>query len=169
MNTNNLMTELPRVAAKELQNTHFIPQRMKAKMDLLKACYTAPRVVDDFREWCRENRDAHHKYPIIEYIKVIDSRMGGVVDEESTIPVTDPRVMELAAFFFDKTGRQAPRRSVARLLVNHTPQEIQEAATELMESLTADSEIKGALHSFFHDGGAEAIIIVRRKRAEHGC
>lgn len=166
MNTNNLMTELPRVAAKELQNTHFVPQRMKAKMELLKACYTAPRVVDDFREWCRDNRDAHHKYPIIEYLKVIDSRLGSA-PVEAQADMRDPNIEVLAALAYEYTGTLAPKRAIAELLMTYTVDEIRGALIEYAENLT-EKETAGAMRRFFSDGGAGAVIFTRRKRAEHG-
>jgi len=37
-----------------------------------------------------------------------------------------------------------------------------------METLTTDNEITGALRSFYHDGGATAIIVTRRNRGRGG-
>lgn len=161
----NLMKELPKISFKVLQNTHMVPLRLKAKMDLLKACYGSAAVVRDFEEWCKEHKDEHPRYPIIEYLHVIDSRLGSQ-PAEANIPVSDPRVNDLAAFAFKTTGKQAPRKSLADLLLTFTPEEIQGAMVELMETLTEDNEIKGALRSFYHDGGATAIIVTRRTRGK---
>lgn len=162
----NLMKELPKISFKVLQNTHMVPLRMKAKMDLLKACYGSAAVCRDFEAWCQEHKDERPRYPITDYLHVVDSRLGAV-PEEKTIPVSDPRVNELAAFAFEATGKQAPRKSLADLLLTYTPEEIQGALVEMMESLTDESETKGALRSFYHDGGAAAIILTRRNRAKH--
>lgn len=161
----NLMREMPKIAFKVMQNTHMVPARLKAKMDLLKACYGSAAVVRDFEEWCREHKDEHPRYPITEYLHVIDSRLGSS-PEVPTIPVSDSRVNDLAAFAFKTTGKQAPRKSLADMLLTFTPEEIQGAMTELMETLTEENEIKGALRSFYHDGGATAIIVTRRARAQ---
>lgn len=163
----NLMKELPKIAFKVMQNTHMVPIRLKAKMDLLKACYGSAAVCRDFEDWCREHKDEHPRYPITDYLHVIDSRLGSQPAEE-TIPLTDPRIEALAAFAFETTGKQAPRRSLSDLLLTYTVEEIQAAMVELMESITEDNETKGALRSFYHDGGATAIILTRRKRAQHG-
>lgn len=162
----NLMKELPKIAFKTMQNTHMVPIRLKAKMDLLKACYGSAAVVRDFTDWCLEHKNEHPRYPITEYLHVIDSRLGSA-PEMKTIPVTDERVNDLAAFAFKTTGKQAPRKSLADLLLTFTPEEIQGAMVELMETLTADNEINGALRTFYHDGGATAIIVTRRNRGKN--
>jgi hypothetical protein len=162
-----LRNALAKVSSEILHNTRLAPKNLGFKFELLAATYGHEAVTQDYENWCREHLADRPKYPITDYVRVIDSRLGSVPEEES-IPLTDPRIAELAAFAFETTGKLAPKIAIARLLMKYPVEEIQAAMVELMESLTADNEIKGALRAFYNDGGADAIIATRRKRVTKG-
>lgn len=158
----NLMTELPKIAMRVLKNSHMVPKRLQAKMDVLKAVYGTAWVTRDFEAWCREHKDDHSKYPITEYLNVIDARYGGIPEERQP-KMDDPRITELTSFAYEQTGILAPRKSVATLLLDFTPEEVKGAVVEY-RGLFKDDEVKGAMRSFYADGGAAAIILARRTR-----
>lgn len=165
-NWNDLMKVLPFVAFQELGNTHMVPLRLKPKIELLRTCYGHNAVERDFREWCQENREAQHKYPIIEYLKVIDSRLGSA-PAEAQADLRDPNIEVIAALAYEYTGTLAPKRAIAELLLVYPVDEVRGALIEYAEHLT-EKETPGAMRRFFSDGGAAAVILTRRKRAEHG-
>lgn len=160
----NLMTELPKIAAKELKNTHFVPKRMKDKIDLLKACYSSAAIVRDFTEWCREHKDDRLQYPILDYLHEVDSRLGSGPELAN---MRDPNIEVIAALAYEYTGSLAPKKAIADLLLTYTVDEIRDALIEYAENLT-EKETPGAIRRFFSDGGAGAVILTRRKRAQHG-
>lgn len=160
------MTELPKIAAKELQNTRPIPVRLRFKIDLLKTAYGAPAVERDFREWCREHKAEVFKWPIIEYLKVVDSRLGPET-EEARANLDDPRILELTTYAYRQTGILAPKRRIAELLTVYTLDEVKLALDEYLES-QGNVDLKLPMKTFFSDNGAEAVILARRERDRMG-
>src|ERR1035437_9726338 len=120
------MTELPIIAFKELQNTHLVPKNLQAKMDLLKACYHADRITRDFRAWCKEHVDDKFKYPITEYLKVIDARLNSLPEEKQP-DLKDPHVADLASLAYELTGILPAQKTIATLLLDYPFEEIKGA------------------------------------------
>jgi hypothetical protein len=160
-----LRKALAKISSELLHNTRLAPKNLGFKFELLASTYGHEAVTQDYANWCREHLTDKPKYPITDYVRVIDSRLGSVPEEEK-ISLTDPRIAELAAYAFATTGKLASKLPLARLLMKYPVDEIQDAMVELMESLTSDNEINGALRSFYQDGGADAIIATRRNRGK---
>lgn len=161
-----LVKSLPKIAAKVLHNTRSVPQNLKFKFELIATAYGAAAVERDFEAWCREHIDDKFPYPITQYLKVIDSRLGSAPVEERA-DTKDPRVSELAVAAYELTGILPSRSAVAELLLTFPADEIKAALTEYSENLT-DKEVKGAMRQFWSDGGAGAVILARRKRVQYG-
>jgi hypothetical protein len=161
-----LVKSLPKIAARVLHNTRSVPQNLKFKFELIATAYGAAVVEHDFEEWCRDHIDDRFPYPITQYLKVIDSRLGAV-PEEKRADTKDPRIGELAVAAYELTGILPARAAVAEVLLTFSADEIKAALTEYAENLT-DKEVKGAMRQFWSDGGAGAVILARRRRAQHG-
>jgi hypothetical protein len=158
----SLIKALPKIAAREMQNTHVFPKNLKAKYELIAEAYGAAAVEDDFTDWCREVRDRNPRYPITEYIKVVDARLGRAF-EEAKADLKDPRIPEIAALTYDLTGYVPTFRSVGNILLSFTQEEIEGALREYVSTLD-DKDVKMGMKTFFMEGGATTVILARQKR-----
>jgi hypothetical protein len=161
-----LVKSLPKIAARVLHNTRSVPQNLKFKFELIATAYGAAAVERDFEEWCLDHLDDKFPYPITQYLKVIDSRLGAA-PEEKRADIKDPQIGELAVAAYELTGILPSRSAVAEVLLIFPADEIKAALTEYAENLT-DKEVKGAMRQFWADGGAGAVILARRRRGQHG-
>jgi hypothetical protein len=162
----SLGKKLPRIAAKILHNTRCIPQNLKFKFELIAQAYGEAAVERDFELWCREHVEENLPYPITAYLKVIDARLGSV-PEEPRPDFKNPQIEDLSSFAYELTGMLPPKHTVAELLMTYPVDEIRAALEEYAENLT-EKETKGALRAFWSDGGAGAVILARRRRAQYG-
>lgn len=159
---NNLMRDMTIISSKVLKNTRQAPQRLKFKFKLLQDAYGAATVIEDFKLWCGDNLTAGHKYPIIEYLKVVDSRLGNV-PEEKRANMDDPRIETISSVVYDYAGMLPPKKAVAELLMIYDAEELKAAFIEYAERLE-EKEVRGAMRAFWTDGGAGAVILARRRR-----
>lgn len=160
----SLTKSLPRIAAKVLHNTHCFPKNMKEKFELIETAYGRAAVESDFELWCREIQEKNPRYPITEYMKIVDSRLGrGFADAHADLK--DPRIAEVSSLAYELTGVLPSSRSVANLLVSFDAEEIKAALREYSSTLD-DKEMKSGMRTFFTEGGATAVIYTRKKRKE---
>jgi hypothetical protein len=162
----DLKKELPMIAARVLHNTHCFPKNLKDKYNLIALAYGRGAVVADFEAWCNEVKDKNPRYPITEYMKIVDSRLGTAF-EEKRADTTDPRIPEITAMAYELTGVPPSARSVATLLLSFTPEEIKAALGEYAATLD-DKDVRTGMRVFFLEGGAAAVILARQKRAQNG-
>jgi len=137
---------------------------MKEKFNLIETAYGKVTVEDDFEKWCNEwmsTMDAPPRYPLSEYVKVVDQRLGPQFAEPK-VDVKDPRVASVMSVSYERTGFLPPVRSVAVLLADFEPEEIFGALREFADTLD-EKEYKQGMKTFFA-GGAAAVIITRRQR-----
>lgn len=162
----NLMKELPKIAARELKNTRGMYPEMKVRFSLLTEAYGAAAVARDFEDWCREQstRGETPRYPISEYVKVVDSRLG-TAPEEAALDTKNPQIGELASMSYELTSVLPSTIAVAELLAVYTFDEVKAALVEFAEGLT-ERELKTSMRAFFANGGAgaSAVILARRRR-----
>lgn len=159
-----LIKELPKIAARILHNTRTVHPEMKSKFELIGLAYGDAEVRDDFEKWCEENKGGQFKYPISEYLKVIDSRLGSAPAEERP-DMKSPAVSELVSLSYELTGILPAVSAVAKLVVDYSVEEIREALVEYTENLT-ERDVKGSMKAFYSEGGGGAIILARRRRLE---
>jgi hypothetical protein len=161
----NLMKELPRIAARVLKNTRGVYPELKSRLGLLAEAYGAAAVARDFDEWCTALAETP-RYPISEYLKVVDSRLGKAGEIPAPLDLKNPVVGELASLTYELTGTLPSATSVAELLNLYPGDEIKAALTEFADGLT-ERELKTAMRTFFANGGsgASAVILARRRRA----
>ncbi len=163
----SLIKSLPRIAAQELHNTHCGLRNLKFKLELLTEAYGTAAVENDFREWCRSlDSKTRVKYPIFEYMNVIDSRLGSA-PEEARENTADPAVIELQSLAYELTGMLPAKKAVALVLVKYISEEIQGALKEYTEDLPT-KDVKSDMRAFWSEGGAEAVILSRRRKAQRG-
>lgn len=159
-----LIRELPRIAARVLQNTHVGRQNMKEKFVLLAEAYGEAAVSQDFEKWCGEVKAAGTipRYPITEYIRVVDQRLGPEFADPKA-DVKDPKVGELASRVYELTGFLPSARSVAGLVAVFSVDEILAAVREYNGTLE-DKELKSGMRQFFTENGGAAVILARQRR-----
>lgn len=163
----SLIKSLPRIAAQELHNTHCGLRNLKFKLELISEAYGTSAVENDFREWCRSlEPGVSRKYPIFDYMKVIDSRLGSA-PEEQRVNLEDPAIVELQSLAYELTGMLPAKKAVASTLINYSADEIKAAMVEYTDDLPG-KDAKSDMRAFWSDGGAEAIIFARRRRAQNG-
>ena len=161
----SLQKSLPRIAARVLHNTHVGLSRMKEKFELIEEAYGRSAVEADFEKWCREVQDHNPRYPLTEYVKVVDSRLGPEFVEKRA-DLKDPLIAEVSAVAYELTGVLPSVRSVSLLLSTCGAEEIIGALKEFAATLD-DKDTKSGVRTFFAEGGAAAVILARRKRASH--
>src|ERR1700676_814958 len=134
----NLMKVLPKIAARVLHSHRTLRSDMKFKMELIAEAYGAAHVARDFEEWCVSISgvlDNIPKYPLYDYLKVIDTRLGSA-PEELRPDTTAPEVAELVSLTYELTNILPTAKAVASLLLDYPTAEITEALREYTEGLT---------------------------------
>lgn len=163
MSANNLMKDLAKIAASELRVTRCIPRHLKFKFELMGDAYGEADIRDDFRNWCRDHVGEQVKYPIFDYLKVIDSRLGSAPVEDAA-NIADPHVQELISLAYELTNLLPAKKAVAEVLLAYPFDEVKAALTEYTENLT-EKDVKGGMRAFWSEGSAGAVILARRRRA----
>lgn len=153
-----LLKGLQRVAAQKLHNTRGVPKNLKDKLELISIAFGRDEVLADFANWCDENAPKNPQYPVSEYIRVIDGRLGNT----PKIDVHDERIANLQAFTYDLAGVLPQPNAIREVLTLHEIDEIKKALQEFILTLE-DREIKSGVRTFY-DGGASAVIYSRKKR-----
>jgi hypothetical protein len=163
-----LMKELPKIAARILKNTRGAHPDLKSRLELLEEAYGASAVARDFDDWCNGKvlGGENPKYPFSEYMKVVDSRLGHA-PEETKLDIKDPQVAELVSLSYEMTSILPSATSVAKLLALYPLAEVKDALVEFTESLE-EKNVRGGMYLFYNEGGADAIILVRRRRSSNG-
>jgi len=152
-------------AAKEFQffkNVRFFPQE-SAVITLLGKTYGKNVVVSDFELWAEEIRGQELDNPVREYLKKAPQRLQQV--KATTERENDPRIAEISSFIFLLINRTPHQDDVKKLLTQYTQEEIQEAFKCYVEPLD-EFEQKQAIRNFFRGGGADGIILARKKQKE---
>lgn len=154
-----LFKNLPKIAARILHDTKGLPPQYKQRLELVQEAYGSSTVEIDFEKWCEESKDHGYRYPVSEYLKVIDSRLGDAPKEDEN----DPRVETISALTYKLTRRPAPSKNVRELLMQFSLEDIASALQEYVDGIE-DREYAFAARMFFVDGGCGAIITSRRQR-----
>jgi len=163
----SLQKSLPRIAARVLHNTHVGLSRMKEKFELIEAAYGRAAVEADFEKWCHEIKDRNPKYPLTEYVKVVDSRLGPEFAEKRA-DLEDPRIAKIVATAYELTGVLPPARAVAKLLLGAEQDDILAALKEYSATLD-EKEYKSGMRSFFTESGAMAVLLARKLRSQNAA
>ena len=164
MSTQALLKNLRRISAEILKNTRGVPENLRKsdKFMLLGVAYGNAAVENDFTKWCREQK-TRPRYPITEYLKSVDERLGDGEEAAAKPDMEDPRIKPLSATIYDLTGFTPARKSVATLLLEYSEKEILDAAKEYVETLD-DKDHKSGMKKFFTDGGCAVVIYAQKNR-----
>jgi hypothetical protein len=159
-----LIKALPKVAARVLKNTRGVHPDLKARLELIEEAYGAAAVLRDFEDWCNGQvlGGTIPRYPISEYMNMVDSRLGRAAAEVQ-LDTKDPKVAELVSISYEMTNILPSATAVAKLLAVYPADEVKAALVEFVESLE-EKNVRGGMHLFYKDGGADAIILARRRR-----
>jgi hypothetical protein len=158
-----LMKAVAQIVAAVLHRTSPALKNQEEKFDLILTAYGFNTVIADCEAWCRENVAAvAPSYPITDYLKVVDKRLGPKIGEPA-VNVNDPRISQISAATYERTGFLPSVRSVATMLAAFSPKEILDAMNEFAGTLD-EKEYKSAMRTFFADRGGSAVIVAQRKR-----
>lgn len=121
-----LLKAMYAVAARELKNSHAVPATLKTRFDLVEAAHGFAAVIDDFTNWCRENFDRRPGYPLVEYVKIVDDRLGAPPMPDAQLaavkkinPVDDPRVGEIIRYVYEYSKIAPAVKKVASLIATY--------------------------------------------------
>lgn len=157
--SSSLVRDMQRIAAKKLRNTRGVPRNMKDKLELIDLAFGRAEVVKDFEKWCDENADRNPQYPVTEYLRMIDARLGAA----PKVDPNDERIQQLVALTYDLTSVLPHARAVRELLALHSIEEISAALREYI--LTVDEkDMKSAIRAFYDDSGASAVIYSMKRK-----
>ena len=155
----SLVKDMQRIAARKLHNTRGVPRNMKDKLELIDLAFGRAEVLADFEEWCGEQIDRNPQYPVTEYLRMIDARLGATVK----VDPADERINDLMAITYELAAILPHLRAVRELLAIHSADEITAALRAYV--LTVDEkDMKSAIRSFYDDLGASAVIYSMRKK-----
>jgi hypothetical protein len=157
----NLTKDLQRVAAIKLHNTRGVPKTMKDKLELIELAYGHADVIADFEKWCEEVAVNPPQYPVFDYIRMIDARLGTAQKADPH----DPAIAEIQSLTYELTGVLPHTRAIRDLLGIHPAAEIKDALKEFV--LTVDEkDMKSSIRAFFDDAGASAVIYAQQRRLQ---
>jgi hypothetical protein len=160
----NLEKELRMISSKTLANSHRFPPQFKEKLEFLVAAHGTFAIAREFQEWCDARRSEKIQYPIIEFMKEVDSIFGGAPEQ---LDLKDPRILEISALVFERTDILPSHKAVAELLQTYSMEELTGAIREYTDKIE-DGQARSAMRRFFAEGGAGAVILARRQRAAAG-
>jgi hypothetical protein len=85
--------QMPRIAARILQNTHCFPDALREKIGQVVQTCGESGLLADFEAWCGEvkAKNQYIKHPLFAYAKVVDSRLG----QTPSATITQPSAREL--------------------------------------------------------------------------
>ena len=180
-----LLKALYGIAACELKNTTAVPASLKPRFDLIDAGHGFAAVVEDFTKWCRENLDRHPKYPLVDYVKIVDERLGvpSVPEAQSANtkkvnPADDSRVVELVREAYDNSGIAPDIKKVANLIAVHGFEYVRFAYQSEMGDILYGEEwtekerlVQPAkfVKTFFSESGGLAIISDYKQKVFEGA
>jgi hypothetical protein len=157
----NIVKELQKIAARKLRNTRGVPRNMKDKLELIELAFGHGEVTADFEKWCDENVDRNPQYPVTEYLRGIDARLGSA----PRVDPGDERIAHIQALVYELTSCLPRSRAIRDLLVIHSAEEIEAALREYIMTVD-EKDWRSAIRSFFDDLGCSAVIYSMRKRSQ---
>jgi hypothetical protein len=149
-----LAYQLERSVADAFKRTHQVSVRFDDQLEqltLMEAVYGISKVLEDFEVWA-QTADKGMRYPMSEYLKVVDERLGQVATEEE-----DPRITKIAALVYEVTNDIVPKNIIKRLLEKLSVEDIEYGFLEFTAGMN-EEKMKTAVKKYFQDGGAEAVI-----------
>lgn len=150
-----LADQLERAASKAFKRTRSgvkaCFENQIEQIRLMESTYGAAAVLDDFNEWAKD-ADMGSRFPLDDYLKVVDERLGQVATETG-----DPNVIEINKVVYEYLNDVAPKAQIKRVLERHSVEDIIFAFKEFVCDMDKEKE-KTAIKKFFTDGGVDAVL-----------
>lgn len=148
-----LAAQLEKTASRVFHRTRGIITRdfQYEQICLMESTYGSAAVVNDFETWA-ETADPGTRYPVSEYLKIVDDRLGQKASEDN-----DADISEVTTAVYELVSDIPTRGEVKALLAKHPVEDIIFAFGDFVGGLDADQS-KSAIKKFFRDGGADVII-----------
>lgn len=152
-----LVKALERKAAELFQRTRGISVSTEKatfvidQVKLMSEIYGDAAIIEDFEKWAQDTpKDC--RYPISEYLKVVDARLGTKADDK------EEEIAKITKIVYDALSDIPTKAQIRRLLENHPTEDIIEAFNRFVGG--SDEKMKNAdiVKKFFSDGGAEAVL-----------
>lgn len=150
-----LARSLELAAAKIFKRTRGVQFRFDhqfEQVELMQVTYGGVAVIDDFKKWGAE-QDQDIRYPLSEYLKVVDERLGHTQKQDAP----DPNMTRLLAVVYEYTGDLPSQAVVRKLLEKWTIDDLIAGFNEFASGLD-EKQMKTAIRKFFIDGGADIVI-----------
>jgi hypothetical protein len=171
-----LLKALAEIAATDLHRSRGVPAQNKPRFDLIERAHGFDAVVADFREWCKtEPAVKGFVFPVFEYMKIVDSRLGSSTvpdpsapDAKTVIPGNNPQVLKIMNRIYNLTG-WPPTNSdkVAELIAAYGFDDVDHAAHFHLSGATGlaqhSAENVRKARQFLSEGGALVFITEYRK------
>ena len=151
------------ISATKLKCVNAIPRRWENKLYCWTIAFPVQTILQDYSNWCDEPHEPFTGIPVIEYSKVIESRLNPQAPTKAEPAAKDPRAERLAAACWELLGVMPPAKSVTRLLAEFSLEDILPALSEFVLTLP-DSGHRAGMRQFFVDNGAAVVIDARRRR-----
>ena len=150
----NLAKQLEKCASRAFRRTRGVQLRFDDQLEqiaLMESTYGMHAVLEDFEKWADE-ADKGCRYPLQEYLNIVDARLG-----EKPTETDDPRITEITTVVYDTAGDVPTKSAVKRLLEKFEVEDIVYGWSEFFSGL--DEKKQGdAIRKFFSDGGCEAVL-----------
>lgn len=128
----------------------------KDRIEVVFRAYGDQQVQDDFEAWCRERTDNPPQYPIQDYLREVDTRLGNAKPEEK-----NPAIERLSTLTYRLTKKVPNPFEVQRLLESFPEDQIESALREFVGNLN-ESDMDYAAKKFFNDNGCAAVLAARQ-------
>jgi hypothetical protein len=154
------MPKIDTLAGRVLGCSSFAPQE-REKLRNAAEVFGSAEVLSDLEKWAEENNASELSYPLSAYLKVVDSRLRQAAPKKEK----NQDVIRIGAEAFRLTRHTPLDYKVIELLEHYSVDEIIASFQEYVNGLS-EKEIGYAVKNFFNFGGADAVILARRKIAE---
>lgn len=156
-----LRKSMTKTACMILKNTWGAPPQLDRQLELVASVYGFAAIEADFEQWCESVKADSPRYPISEYLKHIDERLGG--RREQSKPSASPEAERVGILAYRLTNKIPSTSSVQSLLSDFPESEITAAFSEYVASL-GPSQRSWAVKMFFIDGQGRIVLLARRER-----
>lgn len=153
-----LLKNLESMTAKKFKRTRgisvdvtkapYIPEQIRHMTEV----YGNYAVLEDFEKWIEETQGQEFKYPLSEYLKIVDARLG------TKMPEDQEQVAKITKVVYDTLNDIPTPNQIRHLLEKYPVEDIVEAFGQFVGGI--DEKMKGSdiIKKFFSDGGAEAVL-----------
>lgn len=152
-----LVKALERKAAELFQRTRGISVSTEKatfvidQVKLMSEIYGDAAIIEDFEKWAQDTpKDC--RYPISEYLKVVDARLGTKADDK------EEEIAKVTKVVFDTLNDIPTKSQIRHLLEKYPVEDIIEAFGRFVGGTDEKTKNSDIVRKFFVDGGCEAVM-----------